>query len=363
MDIEKLDPNLAVEKTLGVEDVVFRSVREAPFEVYGLYDHKNQKQFIRMPEAVAETVNPGVADLNHHTAGGRVRFCSDSPYIALRAVMPGICRFPHMPLSGTSGFDLYVDDPETGRSRFNRPFMPPYDMKTGYDSIIYVGPRRLRYFTINFPLYNAVTDVYVGLSAGSLLGGGVKYRPLDPIVYYGSSITQGGCASRPGNCYQNVISRRLNIDHINLGFSGSGRGEQTILDYMATLPMCAFVSDFDHNADNAEHLRAHHYSLYQTIRAKHPDVPYIMISRPDFFCDVTTDERRDVVFESYRRARETGDKSVYYIDGESFFRGQDEDMCTVDACHPNDLGFALMADVIGCELDRAINHRWAHRDR
>ena len=360
MQLTVPDKNLTVEKTLGVEDVVFHTVRSDPFEVYGLYDYRHQPQFMRMPDEVARTVSPGVTELNYHTAGGRVRFCTDSPYIAIRAVMPGTCKMPHIPVLGSSGFDLYIDDPVTGRSRFVRPFMPPFDLQTGYDSIIHVGEKKLRYYTVNFPLYNPVTELYIGVADGSAIGGGVRYRPLEPILYYGSSITQGGCASRPGNCYQNIIARRLHIDYVNLGFSGNGCGEETIADYMASLPMCAFVSDFDHNASDADHLRRTHYRLYERIRAKHPEVPYIMISRPDFFYDNTTAGRRDVIFESYRRARDAGDRRVYFIDGESFFRGQDEDMCTVDACHPNDLGFARMADVIGCELDRAINHSWIH---
>jgi hypothetical protein len=176
------------------------------------------------------------------------------------------------------------------------------------------------------------------------LGGGVKYRDLSPIVYYGSSITQGACASRPGNIYQNIICRRNNIDYVNLGFSGSGFAEDTMVDYLCGLEMSAFVCDYDHNAPNVSHLEATHRKMYEKIRAAHPELPYIMISRVDFDCEYYENiKRRDVIIDTYRYARATKDKNVYFIDGASVFRGPYQDLCTTDGCHPTDLGFYRMA--------------------
>ena len=125
--------------------------------------------------------------------------------------------------------------------------------------------------------------------------------------------------------------------------------------YLASLPMSVFVSDYDHNAPNPAHLQETHCKLYRAIRAAHPEIPYIMVSRFDF--DSAYEEsiaRRDVIFDTYRYARETGDRNVYYIDGASVFRGPDEDGCTVDGTHPNDHGFALFASALGAELKRAF---------
>ena len=183
----------------------------------------------------------------------------------------------------------------------------------------------------------------------------MKYKDIPPIVYYGSSITQGACACRPGNIYENIICRQLGIDYINLGFSGNGKAEDTIVDYMCTLPMSIFVSDYDHNAPNAEYLRNTHLKMYQKIRAAHPDIPYIMLSKPDFLSNPSDAiNRRDVIIDSFRRARETGDKNVYLIDGESIFRGPYAQLCTVDGCHPTDMGFALMADAVEHEMRMAF---------
>ena len=114
----------------------------------------------------------------------------------------------------------------------------------------------------------------------------------------------------------------MNIDHLNLGFSGNAQGEPAIAEWMATLPMSIFVCDYDHNAPSTEHLEATHYNMYEIIRKKNPDIPYIMITRPNYwytrenFEDVM--KRRDVVMTSYLKARQTGDKNVWFIEVKAF---------------------------------------------
>lgn len=361
MKLDEIDSNFKVDTDIGEADVRFLDVRCEPFEIYGLYKPQTETVFKRLPDDVAASVNDGVKTLALCPAGGRVRFSTDSRYVAVHAVMAnGFSRHPHMPLTGGAGMDLFLDDPETGDSRFCRTFIPDINSKGGYTSKIDFEMRTMRHFTINLPNYNHLDALYIGVQKDALVGEGAKYRDVEPVVYYGSSITQGGCASRPGNAYTNVVSRRLNMDFINLGFSGSGRGEDTIVDYMAKLPMSAFVCDYDHNAPTVEHLRATHEKLYRKIRAAHPDIPIILISKPDFSqCIKYTSylhnaQRRAVILDTYRNAYNSGDKNVYLIDGEGIFNGPYEDMCTVDGCHPNDLGFALMADAVENTIRRAL---------
>lgn len=355
--IEELDKNFSISSAAKDVDANYFDVREEPFSVYGLYDYKNQSEFKRLPDEIAKNTNDGVAHLYLCTAGGRVRFSTDSPYILIKAKLGHIGRMPHIPLVSSAGFDLYIDNPLDNTSRYYRSFVPPYNMENGYISIIkFSSEKKKRYITINFPSYSGVCELFVGIAPDATLGKGMKYRDSLPVVYYGSSITQGGCASRPGNSYQNIISRRTNTDYINLGFSGSGKGEDIIAEYMATIPMSAFVSDYDHNAPTPEHLEATHLKLYKTIRKSNPDLPYIMISRYDFDSEYDKNIiRRNIIADTYRYARSIGDKNVYFIDGAGIFRGPYEDMCTVDGCHPNDIGFALLADAIGAELKRAFS--------
>lgn len=353
--IGDVDKNLKVESSLSIDDLCLYDVRTEPFDIYGLYDPKEEQVFKRIPDDVAESTSNGVAILAKNTAGGRVRFTSDSSYIAIKAVMPTVTHFSHMTLAGTSGFDLYVD--QGGKGIYKGTFMPPYDMSNGYESIIRFPDRETRSVTIHFPLYNDVSDLYVGLQADAAVDHGAKYAYTKPILYYGSSITQGGCASRPGNCYQNIISAKLDCDHINLGFSGSAMAEDEITEYMAALDFSIFVCDYDHNAPSIEYLNATHEKMFLKIRRTHPVTPVIFISKPDFENGIEQNiMRRDVIYRTYMNARSRGDQNVYFIDGERLFMTNDRDACTVDSCHPNDAGFVRMAEVISGVIDRILRN-------
>lgn len=344
--IDEIDSNLKVQTNIEETDIRFLDVRQEPFKVYGLYDYKNESVFKRLPDEVAEATSEGVAYLSLNTTGGRVRFSTDSKYIAIKSIMPHVNPMSHMPLCGSAGFDMFVD--EGSSSRYHATFMPPVDMKDGYESIIHFTEPGERNITINFPLYNCVNSLYIGLQESASVGSGAEYAYKKPILYYGSSITQGGCASRPGNSYQAIISRRYNCDHINFGFSGSGRGEDVIVDYMSDLDISVFVCDYDHNAPNVEHLAATHEKLYKKFRSKSPLLPIVLVSMPDFDVNPADSiKRRDIIYSTFMNAIRNGDKNVYYIDGESLFMGEYRDCCTVDGAHPNDIGFLRMADKIG----------------
>jgi hypothetical protein len=253
-----------------------------------------------------------------------------------------------MTMIGVSGFDLYLDDPDTKKSRYIHTFKPTVTMTQGYEDIYRTsGDGTMRHYTINFPLYNDVNEVYLGLKEGSTISAGLSYNGEAPIIFYGSSITQGGCASRPGNSYEAMICRRLNRDHLNMGFSGSAKGEPALAEYFAKLPMSLFVCDYDYNAPTVEHLEATHYPFYEIIRAKNPDLPYLMVSRHTAHRSLNADRRREVIRASYEKAKANGDENVYFLDGDSFFPDEWRDACTVDTVHPNDLGFYFMACAIG----------------
>ncbi|NLA76961.1 MAG: hypothetical protein GX851_03895 [Clostridiales bacterium] len=346
------EAGLGIKSELNIPDIVWFDVKAEPFEIFGLYKPRSEGAFCRLDRTAAESVSEGVLSLYANTAGGRVRFSTDSPYIAIKARMPSITRFPHMPLSGTSGFDLYVR--RNGGDTYIKTLMPPLDMSGGYESAADVSGG-LHAYTINFPLYNDVSALYIGLKRGCTLTFGEKYRSIKPVVFYGSSITQGACASRAGNAYESLISRRLDVDYINLGFSGNAKGEAEMARYISTLNMSAFVCDYDYNAPGVRHLQNTHGSFYEIFRQKNPDTPYIMISNPDFDFDVEQNlARREVIHESYMKACALGDKKVYFIDGEALFGTDFRDSCTVDALHPNDLGFYRMARVIGDVLESVL---------
>lgn len=350
-NLVQLDKNMIVERTVGDVEVQWLNVREEPFDLYGLYQPKTEPYFHRLPEAVAKSASPQVEALSQESAGGRVRFSTDSPFVAIRATYRAVGRSPHLTLVSTAGFDLYIDD-DFG-SRYVREFRMPYDMDDRYEQLVQVGEKKMRSYTVHFPIHSVVETLEIGVAPGSEVEKGAAYRPMDPIVIYGSSIVHGTAASRPGLTYENVISRSLNMDFLNLGFSGNAKAEIPLAEYIATLPMSAFVFDYDHNAPNAEFLQQTHYPFYEAFRRLRPDVPLVMISRPNHWTaqpGADCPARRDVVLRSYLKAREQGDRNVYFIDGMSFFADEEMYDCTMDNLHPNDLGFRKMGNHIAAVL-------------
>ncbi len=353
--IDEIDKNLRADKAEEPDALRFYDVKQAPFRIYGLCDPRAEGDFHRMPPEIGKQVSEGVASLNFHTSGGRVRFSSDSMRLAIRAQMPSVCRFPHMPLTGTSGFTLYeiVD----GKERYIKTFIPPVDMTDGYTGEMRFWQKKERMFTLYMPLYNTLSSLEIGLEPGASLKEGPAYSRALPVVYYGSSITQGGCVSHPGNAYPAIISRKYDLDFINLGFSGGAKGETAMAEYLAGLRMEAFVCDYDHNAPSSAHLEQTLGPLVAAVRRAWPQLPVLLVSRPDFYPGTEDERRREAVFQVYKEALDHGDRHIVWVDGRSLFEGEDRDACTVDGTHPNDLGMARMAWAIGRALESALPER------
>ena len=333
-DISKLDSNFKIESGIDKDDIRFFNAEEKPFKIYGV--QREGGRYRRMPESVAKTVSNGVYALHSNTAGGRVRFVTDSPYVAIHTKMDKMAKMSHFALTASMGFDLYADN------RFVSVYVPPFTSTEGYEGVIELGSYKKREITINFPLYSDVLEVYIGLKDGCFIGEASDYINDKPVVFYGSSITQGGCASRPGTCYQAILSRNLNMDYINLGFSGNAKAEDEIIEYISGLDMCAFVLDYDHNAPTNDHLEKTHEKMFKAIRKKHPSIPVIMMPRPKHFLNDVEMLRRSIVETTYKNAVSSGDKNVYYINNEEL-TALCKDSGTVDNCHPTDYGFASMA--------------------
>lgn len=357
MKISEIDKNLALDIVTSDENTVFMDVSKEPFQVTGvLLPTPEEPYYRRMPQELADRVSKGVSELNHHTAGGRVRFRTDSPYISLHSVQSAVCLMNHMAVCGIGGFDLYAkadDDDEELQEYYVGTFRPPFHLETGYDAIVRLPDRRMRTFTLNMPLYGGVNELYLGFDRESVIEAPPAQR-YKPVAYYGSSITQGGCASRPGNSYQGILSRALDCGQVNLGFSGNGMGEPEVAEYIAGMQLSAFVMDLDNNCHSAEQLRQVHEPFFQIIRKAQPKLPVIFVSRPPLMGSTDNPARIEVILETYNKALAAGDKHVYFINGSEFFDAFAGDAATVDGCHPNDYGFVLMALGILPVLEKAL---------
>ena len=342
MGIEKIDKNFELRVTQEGEKVVYPIPHDS-FAVYGVFYDTENTCFARMPYAVAEKVNEGVKGLSRHTSGGRLCFVTDSKNIQVRVTYDGLGLMSHMPLSGSSSFSLLEDTPQG--EKFVGNFMPLWQDYKGFTAERPL-PGGMRKYVLYFPLYNEVRSLSIGLDVGAVVE---KYNPYvqeKPILYYGSSITQGGCANRPDHCYQALICKQNHVDYINLGFSGSARGEDVMVDYLASIDCSIFVCDYDHNAPNAEHLQKTHFSLYQRYRAVRPDTPIVFVSKPDWRNDKEGDKRWKIIRETYQKAKKLGDDNVYFVSGKSFYGNKESAVFSVDGCHPTDYGFAKMAEKI-----------------
>ena len=323
---------------LTKEGICFYSVDEAPFSLHGVW--RDGDMYYRVPRKVAETVSANVTQKCSQTAGGRIRFKTNSSYVAVKLTLHNVEQIAMMTVVGTMGLDIYADGAFVGS------FRPPFLQDEGdFESIVELGESKEREITIHMPLYSGVKDIYVGLDENATLSSHTPYRFSTPVVYYGSSITNGGCCTRPGMTYEAQVSRMLDCDHHNLGFGGSAKGEPEIAEYVASLNMSAFVYDYDYNARNAEYLLETHARMFNIVRAKHPDLPIIIITRPDVVESKDRSSRFEAIKKTYDDAVAKGDKNVYFIDGSSFFedfKGLGNEF-TVDNVHPTDLGFYCMA--------------------
>lgn len=339
--IAEIDKRLAVETKVEREGLCFFDAEDAPFKVYGVF--REGEKFRRIPEALAKEVNEGVYGLHANTAGGRVRFVTDSPYVVIKAkIRPS--KMPHFAFSGSCGFDMFSE--YDGDVRYGGTFMPPIDIEDWYESVQdHVNGSQERVVTINFPLYSDVYKLYIGLKEGSVLEEAPAYKVEKPVVSYGSSITQGGCASKPGSSYQSILSRKFNTDYINLGFSGSGRAEDNIVNYIKNLEMSVFIMDYDHNAPTPEYLESTHNKMFKAIREAQPNLPIIIMPRPKYYLNRDDQRRHEIIYATYQEALAGGDQNVYFISGHDLMAIV-EDNGTVDNCHPTDSGFFSMAKAI-----------------
>lgn len=358
-DLKELDKNFAIETNIIREGLSFYNIDFAPFKIYGVFKEKGL--YRRLPDEYAKQISEGVYEFSKQSAGGRVRFVTDSPYIVLKTkLIPG--KMDHFALTGSAGFDMYAE--WKNEHRYMGTFRPPVEVTDGYEAVKDFSQKIERIFTINFPLYSCVEELYIGVQEGCILREAPEYAVNKPIVFYGSSITQGGCASKPSSCYQSILSRQFGFDYINLGFSGSARGEDLMIDYIKKLDMSMFVMDYDFNAQSIEELENTHEKLFLAVRKSHPDIPILILPRPNYYV-TSEDERVKIIERTYKNAKDGGDDKVFYITSRKLMDVV-RDNGTVDGIHPTDSGFFSMACAIAEVFEQVlpqVNTKQKEKDR
>ncbi|MDR0409224.1 MAG: SGNH/GDSL hydrolase family protein [Spirochaetaceae bacterium] len=314
-----------------------------PFSLGGLFYDEDENAYLRIPTAVANKISPNVARFSRLTSGGRVRFKTDAQQISIRARCEKPVLRAHISILGTCGFSLYLND------EFVRSFLPGLESVTE-QGFFYEGacdlPPGMKDLTLFFPVYSEVRALEIGLNSNCTVFAPEEYKTEGTVVFYGSSITHGGCVSRPGNTYPDRLCRQLSCNYINLGVDASAKGETNMAEYIAGLKPSLFVMDYDHNAPSPEHLAKTHEPFYRHFRLLCPDTPVIFISKPDYRADRPEDEeRRGIILSTYHHAQENNEP-VYFADGRDLFATCDRLGCTVDGIHPNDLGFYRISEYL-----------------
>ena len=309
----------------------------------------------RLPAKAEGVVRAPVWGLSRHSAGICARFVTDAAVIHARwKLISDRLAMSHMPATGVSGLDLYVKTDE-GRWRWlavGRPTEPENSVRLV--SGIPVGRRE---YLLYLPLYNGVSSVAVGLPKSAELAK-PEPRSEKPIVFWGTSITQGGCASRPGMVHTAILGRRLNRPVVNMGFSGNGRMEAEVAELLAEIDASVYVVDCLPNL-TAPDVAARTEPLVRILRKARPQTPIVLVedrSYTDSF--LLPDKRkrnndsRAALHKVYEKLKQDGVGQLYYLEGENLLGADGEG--TVDSSHPTDLGFVRQADAFEPLLRKAL---------
>jgi lysophospholipase L1-like esterase len=337
-------------------DWTWRDLKTLPLEGKGWSD--TGRPYDRLPAKAEGVVRAPVWNLALDSAGLSARFVTDATAIRARWKLrkPDRLALPHMPATGVSGLDLYVREADgwhwIGQGRPEGSGLQDRTLVRG------LAPGR-REYRLYLPLYNGVESVEIGLPPGAVWEQAPTV-PAErrPVVFYGTSILQGGCASRPGMAYPAIIGRMLDWPTVNLGFSGNGKTEPELAALLAELDPAAYVLDSLPNLD-VEQAKERLEPFIRVLRERHPRTPIVLVENVNYADGGLVESRRAKVAavnahlrQLHDRMRAAGDQRLHYVQAAHLLGGDGED--TVDGTHPTDLGFQRMAHGLAPFLREAL---------
>ena len=326
------------------------SCKEKPFKIYGVPFFEENKDFRRFPEELIEESLDG-SDLGRRTPGARLAFKTDAKEFDITVTFKTFTVDIGMSIYGCQSCQVLLGS----KNKFR--YLGIIGPKR-YDALSFTGTvkknAKMEELLIFLPRNEIIEDITLTFPDNAKIEEPTPYKYEKPVIFFGSSITEGGCACNLFNTHSALLSNRLDFDFYNFGFSSRALGQIPIAKFIASFDMSAFVYDYDYNAPNGEHLKATHEPFFNVIREAHPKLPIIMISRPAPFIKEEVTVNRDIIKQTYENEKAKGDDNVYFIDGSTFFADKEPHCCTIDGCHPNDYGFHLMADKIEPILKEAL---------
>ena len=352
-DVSKLDPAMGVNKK-AADNLEWHDVTKWGVEGRILPEQTRLRWFDRLPASAEKSVTPAVWSLSRDSSGMMVRFKTDATAISVHyKLSKDRLAQPHMPATGVSGVDLYARDTD-GKWKWVMVTKPAtQEVKAEIIKDLAPGERE---YAAYLPLYNGVEFMSIGVAKGS------KFEELapreKPVVFYGTSITHGACASRPGMVHTGILGRKLDMPVVNLGFSGNGRMDKAVGDYLVQVAAAAYVIDCLPNMGPAD-VAAKCVPLVKQLRAAKPETPIVLVedrrNTNDWILPARNKHHTDnhaALKAAYETLLKDGVKNLSYIPGDSLY-GTDTEGAT-DASHASDLGFMRQAEIFEPVLRKAL---------
>ncbi len=316
-------------------------------EVVGLPWFKDDKpNLYRLPIRLKDSFRKEVWELAQSPSGGRIRFRTDSKTLTLKAECATADVMYHITSIGENGFDIYVNGLYRGS---NLPIGPDRKVTGTWD----LGEKGVeKDITLYMPLYKGATIQEIDLDNGASVKPASSFKVNGPVVYYGTSITQGGCASNPGASYEAILSRRLNVDFVNLGFSGNGHGDESVAKAITEIKASAIVLDYWANV-GPDQMAKTLPAFVKILRHKFPKTP-ILVTTPYYQTDGPKEALKKVIEDFVAAAAKTGDENITVVDGAEMITPETA-YGLVDGIHCNTLGFQLIADALDEPLRKALH--------
>jgi hypothetical protein len=352
-DISRLDPTMGANQA-AAENLTWHDVTAWGVEGREWTGMERLRWFDRFPAEAEKTVTEAVWKLSRDSAGMMVRFKTDATAIHVHyKLSKAALAMPHMPATGVSGVDLYARDAD-GQWRWVQVTMPTtQEVRAEIVKDLAPGERE---YAAYLPLYNGVESLEIGVPPGAKFEG--LAPRAKPIVFYGTSITQGACASRPGMVHTAILGRRFDLPVVNLGFSGNGRMDAAVGNLLTKIDAAVYVIDCLPNMTPAT-VTKKCIPLVKQLRAAKPDTPIVLVEDRRFTNDWITpananfhDDNHAALRVAFAALQANGMKNLFYIPGDHLY-GDDTEGAT-DGSHASDLGFMRQADVMEPVLRSAL---------
>lgn len=332
------------------------------FPLYGTAAPDASKRYSRLPDSLENKIRPELWALGLNSAGMSIRFATDASEIGMRWKSLNKFAMNHMTATGVRGLDLYVMRPDSSWTTLSS-VRPRLNEATTSCTVMSGMTREMREYMLFLPLYDGVDSIYIGIdSLATIRQPAIDLPARDkPIVMYGTSIMQGGCATRPGMAHTNILQRDLNREVYNLGFSGNAKLDVEIAELMASIDAGVYVIDPLPNLKTQE-LKDRIDLFFHTIRDVRPDTPVLFVESPIFplmrFNQETMStitEKNDALKAYFATLTDSGTKNIYYFKGEDILGDMWEG--TVDNYHLTDMGFQHFAEKLLPVLKTILNEQ------